>query len=144
MKPWKPKWMRRDGRSSGTSGRSGFNKARLFSLDETSAHGPFIVQEGSFNKAKLFSLDEMVVGRQDQALVRASTKPGSSAWMRPTGIVLLLRSWDQVLSVSFLRLGMGWQLRLPGQRSLRGRRLPPHDGVRSAGVGMSTTRFLRS
>ena len=39
---------------------------------------------------------------------------------------------------------MRWQLRLPGQRSLRGRRLPPHDGVRSAGVGMSTTRFLRS
>ena len=30
---------------------------------------------------------------------------------------------------------MGWQLRLPGQRSLRGRRLPPHDGVRSASVG---------
>src|SRR3954449_13318015 len=39
---------------------------------------------------------------------------------------------------------MRWQLRLPGQRSLRGRRLPPHDGVRSASVGMSTTRFLRT
>src|SRR5918995_428275 len=39
---------------------------------------------------------------------------------------------------------MRWQLRLPGQRSLRGRPVPPHDGVRSAGVGMSTTRFLRS
>ena len=39
---------------------------------------------------------------------------------------------------------MRWQLRLPGQRSLRGRPVPPHDGVRSAGVGMSTTRVLRS
>src|SRR4051795_12644154 len=29
----------------------------------------------------------------------------------------------------FLRLGIGWQLRLPGQRSLQGRHVPPHDGV---------------
>ena len=39
---------------------------------------------------------------------------------------------------------MRWQLRFPGQRSLRGRPVPPHDGVRSAGVGMSSTRLLRS
>src|SRR3954469_16781114 len=60
------------------------------------------------------------------------------------GTVLLLRAGDQVLLVSFSAPTFGVELRLPGQRSLRGRHAPPHDGVRSAGVGMSTTRFLRS
>src|SRR3954469_17372998 len=60
------------------------------------------------------------------------------------GTVLLLRAGDQVLLVSFSAPRFGVELRLPGQRSLRGRPVPPHDGVRSAGGGMSSTRFLRS
>src|SRR3954449_6725708 len=46
--------------------------------------------------------------------------------------------------MSFSAPTFGVELRLPGQRSLRGRPVPPHDGVTSAGVGMSTTRVLRS
>ena len=60
------------------------------------------------------------------------------------GIVLLLRAGDQALLVRFSAPTFGVELRLPGQRSLRGRPVPPHDGVRSAGVGVSSTRFLRS
>ena len=60
------------------------------------------------------------------------------------GIVLLLRAGDQVLLVRISAPRFGVELRLPGQRSLRDRQVPPHDGVRSAGVGMSSTRFLRS
>jgi hypothetical protein len=71
-------------------------------------------------------------------------KPWECAGRLARGTVLLLRARDQVLSVSFFTPTFGVELRLPGQRSLRGRPVLPHDGVRSAGVGMSTTRFLRS
>jgi hypothetical protein len=47
-------------------------------------------------------------------------------------------------SRAFLRLCIGWQADLPGQRSLRSRHQPPHDGVRSTGTGMSRTRSLIS